>query len=103
MSGDVERVAAALHARIDGDWLLGGGGWGPDGWVDDIPLHGARISDVVRWAANAAAPLIRQARADGAAEVRARVEAVLSRFTPAPSLAERDALRAALADPEVAS
>lgn len=55
MTDDQEReaLAEALHARIDGDMLLGGGGWGPDGWADDIPHDKARISDLVRWATNA--------------------------------------------------
>jgi hypothetical protein len=64
-------LAEVLHDRIDGDFLLGGGGWGPDGWVDDIPLHGARISDVVRWATNALAIIGDRLIAEAVADARA--------------------------------
>lgn len=66
-------IAEALHARIDGDYLLGGGGWDRDGWVDDIPHDRARISDIVRWASLAIAPLL--AERERAAEARALQEA----------------------------
>jgi hypothetical protein len=99
-------LAEAAHEHIDGDFLLGGGGWLPHGWADDIPLHGARISDVVRWAINALAATVARliadarteerslhevsvyeagredGRAEQAAADRARVEAVLRLISP---------------------
>jgi len=70
-----EGLATALHDHIDGDFLLVGGGWGPDGWVGDIPHDKARVSDLVRWAVNAIEASDWLAARDRAAEARALREA----------------------------